>query len=152
MQIILLERIRNLGHLGDTVTVKPGYGRNYLIPYGKAVPATKENLAHFEARRAELEKIAAEKLSEAKKRAETLNDVTITLVRKTADEGRLYGSVTIQDIIVAASEKGVQLEKHEVTLPNGPIRNTGEFSIDVELHSDVVVALKLMVEAETASA
>ena len=99
MQVMLLERVRNLGHLGEKVNVKPGYARNYLIPYGKAVPATKENIAYFEQRRAELEKADQETLAQAQKRADALKDVIITIKRKTAEEGKLYGSVGLHDII-----------------------------------------------------
>ncbi len=148
MEVILMEDIANLGELGDKVTVKSGYGRNYLIPQHKAVPATRENIKIFEERRAELEHIAEEKLTEAKRRAEQINGLDITLTVKAGDEGKLFGSVTVRDIADAAQERGVEIENSEIRLPEGPIRQLGEYEIDVQLHPEVNAVLKLGVIAE----
>lgn len=148
MQVVLLERVRNLGHLGQTVAVKPGYARNYLFPYGMAVPATKENIAHFEARRAELEKVDAEKLAAAKKRATDLEGFVVVIKRKTAEEGKLYGSVTVNDIVDVLKIADLPVEKREIILLDAHIRTVGEYAAEVHLHSDVVVTLKVQVEAE----
>ena len=148
MEVILLETIAKLGDLGDRVTVKSGYGRNFLIPQKKAVPATFENLELFEARRAELEKVAGEKLADAHGRAETINSMAISIQTKAGEEGKLFGSITVRDIAEAAKVKGVALEKSEVRLPEGPIRELGEFEIDVHLHPEVDAALKLAVVPE----
>ena len=146
MQVILLETIKNLGDLGSVVDVRPGYGRNFLIPQGKALPATKSNLAEVEERRAELEKQAAELLSAAEARAEKLAEATITVGAKSGDEGKLFGSVGTANIADAISEQtGVQVEKAEVKLPLGAIRQTGEYEIDLSLHADVTVTIKLTV-------
>jgi len=148
MEIILLERVGKLGNLGDKVTVKAGYGRNFLIPFGKAVPATKANVADFEARRAELEKAAAEKLAAAEARAEKINGFTLNIAANAGDEGKLFGSIGPRDIAEAATEAGVEASKAEVRMPEGPIRTVGEFEIDVQLHSDVTATLKVTVVAE----
>ena len=148
MEVILLETVAKLGDLGDKVTVKSGYGRNFLIPQKKAVPATAENLEVFEARRAELEKIAGGKLLEAKSRAETINSLSISIETKAGEEGKLFGSVTVRDIAEAAEAKGVALEKSEIRLPQGPVRELGEFEIDVHLHAEVDAILKLAVVPE----
>lgn len=148
MNVILLEKVHNLGDLGDTVSVKPGYGRNFLIPKGIAAPATNENVAKFEARRAELEKVAAEKLSAAEVRRESLANVAVTIACKAGDEGKLFGSVGTFDIAHAITEAGVQVEKREVRLPEGAIRQIGEYDIDVELHSDVVATVKVNIVGE----
>ena len=146
MQVILLETIKNLGDLGSVVDVRPGYGRNFLIPQGKALPATKNNLAEVEERRAELEKQAAELLSAAEARAEKLAEATITVGAKSGDEGKLFGSVGTANIADAISEQtGVAVEKAEVKLPLGAIRQTGEYEIDLSLHADVTVTIKLAV-------
>ncbi|HAB05432.1 MAG: 50S ribosomal protein L9 [Alcanivorax sp.] len=146
MQVILLETIKNLGDLGSVVDVRPGYGRNFLIPQGKALPATKNNLAEVEERRAELEKQAAELLSAAEARAEKLAEATITVGAKSGDEGKLFGSVGTANIADAISEQtGVAVEKAEVKLPLGAIRQTGEYEIDLSLHADVTVTIKLTV-------
>ena len=143
MQVILLETIKNLGDLGSVVDVRPGYGRNFLIPQGKALPATKNNLAEVEERRAELEKQAAELLSAAEARAEKLAEATITVGAKSGDEGKLFGSVGTANIADAISEQtGVAVEKAEVKLPLGAIRQTGEYEIDLSLHADVTVTIK----------
>jgi large subunit ribosomal protein L9 len=148
MNVILLERIRNLGDLGDEVVVKPGFARNFLIPQGKAVRATVENRSVFEERRAELERVANERLGEAQARAATLEGMAVTIVVKAGDEGKLYGSVGTQDIAEAVVAKGVEVEKSEIRLPEGPIRSIGEYEIDLQLHSDLTVAIKVSVVAE----
>lgn len=148
MEVILLEDIANLGELGEKVTVKAGYGRNFLIPQKKAVPATKQNIVEFEERRAELQKIADEKLAQAKVRAEQVNALDITIATKAGDEGKLFGSITVRDIVDACVAKGVEVEKHEVQMPDGPVRQLGEFVFSVQLHADVVAELKVGVIAE----
>ena len=148
MEVILLETIAKLGDLGDKVTVKSGYGRNFLIPQRKAVPATADNLEVFEARRAELEKIEGGKLLEAQTRAETINALSISIETKAGEEGKLFGSVTVRDIAEAAEAKGVALEKSEIRLPQGPVRELGEFEIVVHLHAEVDAILKLAVVPE----
>ena len=148
MNVILLERIRNLGDLGDEVVVKPGFARNFLIPQGKAVRATAENRSVFEERRAELERVANERLGEAQARAATLEGMAVTLVVKAGDEGKLYGSVGTQDIADAVVAKGVEVEKSEIRLPEGPIRSIGEYEIDLQLHSDLIVPIQVSVVAE----
>ncbi|MFP1681433.1 50S ribosomal protein L9 [Alloalcanivorax sp. C16-1] len=146
MQVILLETIKNLGDLGSVVDVRPGYGRNFLIPQGKALPATKDNLAEVETRRAELEKQAAEQLSAAEGRAEKLAEASVTVAAKSGDEGKLFGSVGTANIADAITEQsGVEVAKAEVKLPYGAIRQTGEYDIDLALHADVTVTIKLVV-------
>ena len=146
MEVILLEKVANLGSLGDKVKVKAGYGRNFLLPYGKAVPATEANLKAFEERRAELEKAAAEKLSAAQARAEALEGAAFTITSKAGEEGKLFGSVGTANIADAISEQtGVAVQKAEVKLPLGAIRQTGEYEIDLSLHADVTVTIKLTV-------
>ena len=149
MDIILLDKIANLGGLGDKVTVKSGYARNFLFPQGKAVPATKVNVEKFEARRAELEaKIAAE-LADAEKRAEKLNALEpIVIAAPAGDEGKLFGSIGTRDIADAISAAGVEVAKSEVKLPTGTLRETGEYDIDVQVHAEVMAAIKLQVIAE----
>jgi len=148
MEVILLEKIRRLGDLGDKVRVKPGFGRNFLIPQGKAVPATAENVAKFEARRAELEKAQADALGVAASRAEKLNALTLTIRRKAGEEGKLFGSVSTSDIAEAATAAGVELHKHEVRLPEGPFRAVGQYDVALNLHADVDARVKLNIEAE----
>lgn len=148
MEIILLEKIAKLGNLGDKVSVKPGYGRDYLIPQGKAVSATAEKLAEFEQRRADLEKKAAEDLAAAQARAEAIGNTPVTIAQKAGDEGRLYGSIGTRDIAEAATKAGVKIEKHEVRLPSGAIRHTGDYEIAIHLHGDVNATLALKVVAE----
>lgn len=148
MRVILQEKISNWGNVGDQVTVKPGFARNYLFPYGKAIPATAENMAEFEKRRVELEKVAADVLAKAKQRAETLLALTIKLTANASEEGKLFGSIGARDIALAITKVGVAVEKREVNMPEGPIRQTGEFAIQVQLHSDVKVTVKVMVVAE----
>lgn len=148
MNVILLERIGNLGDLGDEVVVKPGFARNFLIPQGKAVRATDANRTVFEERRAELEKAANDRLGEAQARATQLEGMAVTVVVKAGDEGKLYGSVGTQDIADAVTAKGVEIEKSEVRLPEGAIRSVGEYEVDVQLHSDVTVTLVLTIMPE----
>lgn len=148
MEIILLERIRNLGDLGDQVTVKPGYGRNYLIPQGKAVRATKENQEAFEGRRAELEAAANEALSKAQARAAEFEGVVLEIARRASEEGKLFGSVAVTDIIEAATASGKVLDKVEVNLPEGAIKVIGDHEIGISLHPEVSITLKISVIAE----
>lgn len=148
MEVILLEKVGKLGGLGDKVTVKSGFGRNFLVPYGKAVPANAANIAEFEARRAELEKAADEKLAGAQARAEELNDKAITITSKAGDEGKLFGSIGVRDVADAVSAAGVELGKSEVRLPAGPIRDIGEYDVTIQLHSDVTATIKLSVVSE----
>ncbi len=145
MDVILLEKIHNLGDLGDKVKVKPGYGRNFLVPYGKAVPATKANVEEFEARRAELEKAAAERLAKAKERGEQLDGASVTIQAKAGEEGKLFGSIGVRDIADAISAAGTEVEKSEVLLPEGPLRVVGEYEIGLQLHSDVAVNVNVSV-------
>lgn len=148
MEVILLENIAKLGDLGDKVTVKSGYGRNFLIPQKKAVPATADNLHQFEERRAELEKIAGEKLAEAQGRAAQIEALSISIATQAGEEGKLFGSITVRDIAEAVEAKGVAIEKSEVRLPDGPIRELGEFEIAIHLHPEVDTTLQLAVIAE----
>lgn len=148
MEVILLEKIANLGNLGDRVTIKAGYGRNYLIPKGKAAKATAAKIKEFEERRAELEKQAAEKLAAATARGEAISKLNVTIAHKTGDEGRLFGSVGTQTIAEAITAAGVKVEKSEVRMPNGVIRQVGEYDIDINLHSDVVVTLPIKIVSE----
>ena len=148
MDVILLEKVANLGNLGDKVTVKSGYGRNFLIPFGKAVPANKGNTEAFEARRAELEKAAAEKLGTANKRAEEMAEIELTLTAKAGDEGKLFGSIGPRDLAEAITSAGVKVEKSEIRLADGPIRAVGEYDVAVQLHTDVAATIKVFIEAE----
>ncbi|MDX1587955.1 MAG: 50S ribosomal protein L9 [Oleiphilaceae bacterium] len=147
MEVILLEKVNNLGALGDQVKVKAGYGRNFLVPYGKAVPATKKNIEEFEARRAGLEKQEAERLQQAQSRGESLDGQSFTISSKAGEEGKLFGSVGVRDVADAISATGTTVEKSEVKLPEGPIRATGEYDLELQLHSDVSVSIKLVVVA-----
>lgn len=148
MEVILLEKIANLGAMGDKVNVKPGYGRNYLIPKGKAAAATAENIAEYEARRAELEQAAAEALSAAEARREQLLEKVITIASMAGEEGKLFGSVGTADIAQAITEAGVEVERNEVRLPEGAFRTLGEHDVLIQLHTDVDVTIKLQIEAE----
>ncbi|KZE31674.1 LSU ribosomal protein L9P [Crenobacter luteus] len=148
MQIILLEKVANLGQLGDVVKVKDGYARNFLIPQGKAKRATAANLEAFEARRAELEAKQAEILADAQARAAKLEGAVITIAQKAGVDGRLFGSVTNADIAEAIVASGVEVKRSEVRLPNGPFKTTGEFDLEIALHHDVVVAVKVQVTPE----
>ena len=148
MEVILLETIGKLGDLGDKVNVSSGYGRNFLIPKKKAVPATADNLEVFEEKRAELEKNAEAKLEDAKKRGEKVADLALNLTAKAGEEGKLFGSITVRDIADACLSNGVEIEKSEIKLPDGPLRNTGEFEVGVQVHPDLIVKLKVIVSAE----
>jgi large subunit ribosomal protein L9 len=148
MEVILLEKIENLGALGDKVTVKSGYGRNYLVPSGRAVSATKENLEAFEARRAELEKEAVEAQTAAEARKAKIEELSVSISSKAGDEGRLFGSVGTSDIADAATAAGVEVAKREVRLPEGPFHNTGEYEVVIHLHTDVDAMLKLSIVPE----
>jgi large subunit ribosomal protein L9 len=148
MEIILLQKVDNLGDLGDKVLVKNGFGRNFLIPSGKAVPATEANVKVFEARRAELEKEATAKLTAAETRKAKLDGLEISISCKSGEEGRLFGSVGTSDIASAVTEAGHELEKREVLLPNGPFRVTGEYEVDIHLHTDVNATIKLTITPE----
>ena len=149
MNVILLDKVANLGSLGDNVTVKSGFARNFLFPQGKAVPATKANLEMFEARRAELEAKVAEELAAAEARAAKVTELAeITIASKAGDEGKLFGSIGTRDIADAITEAGVEVAKAEVRLPLGTIRETGEFDIAIHLHTDVDTTVKVIVIAE----
>ncbi|WP_445990018.1 50S ribosomal protein L9 [Chromobacterium haemolyticum] len=148
MQIILLEKVANLGQLGDVVKVKDGYGRNFLIPQGKAKRATEANLKEFDARRAELEAKQTEILADAKVRAEKLNEAVVTIAQKAGVDGRLFGSVTNVDVAEAVTAFGVPVKRFEVRLPNGPFKAIGEYDIEIALHHDVVTPIKIVVVAE----
>jgi large subunit ribosomal protein L9 len=148
MNVILLEKVAKLGNLGDKVTVKSGYGRNFLIPQKKAVPATAANLESFEARRADLEKDAAAKLVTANKRAEELKELELTLAVKAGEEGKLFGSIGTRDLADLISSTGIQASKSEIRLPNGPLRTTGTFEITMQVHADVTTVLTIHVVAE----
>ena len=148
MEIILLEKIDNLGSIGDRVKVKSGYGRNYLLPKGKATLATPENIAIFEERRAELERKQADELSAAQARAEQIGALTLRLEAKAGTEGKIFGSIGTIDIAEAASEAGVPVERSEVRLPLGPIKTLGEHEIEVHLHTDVNVTVRIEVIAD----
>ena len=148
MEVILLEKIRNLGDLGDQVSVKPGYGRNYLIPEGKAVNATPENKEIFESRRAELEKAANDALTRATGRARAMEELVLEIAQRASDEGKLFGSVGIHEIVDAAAAKDIEIDKSEVHMPTGAIKLTGEYDVEVALHPEVTVAIKIIVAAE----
>lgn len=148
MQIILLEKVANLGQLGDVIRVKDGYARNFLIPKGKAKRASAANLAEFEVRRAELEKQQAEILAAAKARAEKLSGTSITVKQKAGVDGRLFGSVTNSDIAEALTAAGVAVVKAEVRMPEGPIKMVGESIVAIALHHDVVVEVTVVVVGE----
>ena len=148
MNIILLESVNNLGDLGDEVNVKPGFARNFLIPKGKAVQANADNRAEFEGRRAELESAADDKLAVATSRAEKLTELALTLVVKTGEEDRLYGSVGTQDIANALVAEGHEVARSEVRMPEGVIRIAGEYDISLQLHSEVTVDIKVNVVPE----
>ena len=148
MQVILLDKIGNLGSLGDQVNVKAGYARNFLIPQGKVVMATKANVEMFETRRAELEANVAKQLAAAEARAESVNALEVTIASKSGDEGKLFGSIGNRDIADAATAAGVAIAKSEVRLPEGALRTTGSFEVSIQLHSEVFATLKLVVVAE----
>jgi large subunit ribosomal protein L9 len=151
MDVILLEKVKNLGDLGDTVKVKPGYGRNFLLPQGKALPATKGNLKVFEERKAELVKKAGDSLNAAKARAEKLAGKTLTIKALTAEEGKLYGSVGVTDVVRAANAAGFDIKRSEVDMPNGPVRQIGSSPVTLRLHTEVETSITLVVEEEKAA-
>ncbi len=148
MEVILLEKVGKLGSIGDKVAVKAGFGRNFLIPHGKALPATESNVAEFEARRAELEAAAAEKKAAAEGKATQLAEVTVTIAANAGDEGKLFGSIGTRDIAEAITAAGVSVSKSEVKLPEGALREIGEYEIDIQVHAEVIQAIKLSVVAE----
>lgn len=148
MEVILLERNRNLGDLGEKISVKKGYFRNYLSPQGKAVAATAKNLRDFEERRAELEKKSAADLQTAQARADQLNDKLIVITAKVGEEGKLFGSIGTREIADAVTSAGISIEKGAVRLPNGALRYAGEYDISLQMHSDVTAVVKIKIEAE----
>ena len=146
MEVILLETGSSV--IGDKANVSSGYGRNFLIPKKKAVPATAANLEAFEEKRAELEKNAKAKLEDAKERGEQISNLVLNLTAKAGEEGKLFGSITVRDIVDACFSIGVEIEKSEIKLPDGPLRNTGEFEVGVQVHPDLIVKMKIIVSAE----
>ncbi len=150
MQVILLQRVVNLGKLGETVDVKAGYGRNYLIPQGKALPATEANIAKFEARRAELEALEAEELAAANKRAEALTDVNVIMRAKSGDEGKLFGSIGARDIADALTKSGLEVDRSEVKMPEGAFRQVGEYKVTIQLHHDISADILVTILSEDA--
>lgn len=148
MKVILQDKVANLGAVGDQVNVRPGYARNFLIPTGRAVRATATNLESFEKRRAEFEKRAADILSLAKTRAEKINVISVKLTVNASEEGKLFGSIGPREIAEAVTLQGEALNKSEVHLPEGPIRELGEYQVDVQLHSDVMTTIKVEIVAE----
>ena len=148
MEVILLQKVDNLGDLGDKVKVRAGYGRNYLVPTGKAKPATPENIKEFEARRAELEQAAREALQAAENRKAQLEGLEVTITAKAGEEGKLFGSIGTADIAEAVTKAGVAVERQEVRLPTGPLRSVGEYEIELHLHSDVDATVKVVIVGE----
>jgi len=150
MEVILLEKVKNLGDLGDKVKVKSGYGRNFLLPQGKALPATEANRKVYEERKAELLKKSSESLNAAKIRAEQVAGKTVKVKALAAEEGKLYGSVGPADIVRAAAEAGLELRKSEIDMVTGPIRQTGSYTVALRLHTEVETSLTVIVEEEKA--
>ncbi len=148
MEVILLEKVGKLGSIGDKVAVKAGFGRNFLIPQGKALPATEANVAEFEARRAELEAAAAGRKSEAEAKAAKLAEIAVVIAANAGDEGKLFGSIGTRDIADAITKAGVEVAKSEVKLPEGALREVGEYDVDIQVHAEVIQAVKLTVVAE----
>ena len=148
MDLILLEKVQNVGDLGDLVKVKAGYGRNYLVPQGKAALANKENIALFETRRAELEAAAKDKLGQANTRQASLEEVVVEMIANASEEGNLYGSIGPREIAVAVSALGHEINKSEVIMGEGPIRTVGEFDVLLQLHTDVNITIKVIVNPE----
>ena len=148
MQVILLQKVANLGNIGDRVKVRSGYGRNFLLPQGKATLATAENIARFEARRAELEKAAREHLESASERAEAMKEFKLTIPAKAGTEGKLFGSIGTADIAEACTKQGFKVERSEVRLPSGPLRTLGEHLVNLHLHADVDVPLAVSIVPE----
>jgi large subunit ribosomal protein L9 len=149
MEVILLKKVPNLGALGEKVSVRPGYGRNYLLPRGIAASATEANLKAFEERRAELEREAEQALVRAEEHKVRLEAVSVSIARKSGDEGRLFGSVGTADIAAAAREAGIEIEKHQVRLPAGPLRAVGQYDVAIYLHADVQGTLKVEIVSES---
>ncbi len=149
MQVILMEKVANLGNLGDVVRVKDGFARNYLLPQGKAKRATEANLKAFEARRAELEKAQAEQLEKARERGARLDGLTLQIVQKAGVDGRLFGSVTNYDIVEALKAQGHEVERSQVRMPAGPLKQVGDAQIQIALHTDVVVTITVSVLGES---
>ena len=148
MEVILLEKVGKLGALGDRVTVKGGYARNFLLPQGRAVLANEANIAEFETRRAELEKAAQEQMDAATARAESLNGKTVAITAKAGDEGKLFGSIGTRDIAEAAEVAGLTLDKSEVRLPEGPLRTTGEHEVQCQVHAEVFATITVAITGE----
>ena len=151
MNVILLEKVKNLGDLGDTVKVKSGYGRNFLLPKGKALPATDSNRKVFEARKAELVRKASDSLNAARIRAEKIAGLTLTIRALASDEGKLYGSVGPAEIVAAAKAAGVEIQKVEIDVLSGHIRATGSFTVGVRFHSEVETSITVVVQEQKAS-
>ena len=149
MQVILMEKLANLGNLGDVVRVKDGYARNYLIPQGKAKRATEANIKAFEVRRTELEKAQAETLGRAQERGVKLDGLTLQIVQKAGVDGRLFGSVTNYDVVEALTKQGHEIERSQVRMPDGPLKQVGEYKLQVALHPDVIVAINVAVLGES---
>jgi large subunit ribosomal protein L9 len=148
MEVILLDKVGKLGNVGDRVDVKAGFGRNFLLPQGKAVLATESNIAEFEVKRAELEATAAAQIAAAQGRAAGLNGLVVTIAANAGDEGKLFGSIGTRDIADAITAAGAEVSKAEVKLPEGALREVGEYDVDVQLHLDVIATVKVVVEAE----
>jgi large subunit ribosomal protein L9 len=148
MEVILLQKVANLGNIGDRVKVKSGFGRNYLLPHGKATVATPDNVARFEARRAELEKAAHEHLSSAEERAGALREFKLVIPAKAGTEGKLFGSIGTADIAEAITKAGIRVERSEVRLPNGALRTVGDHTVALHLHADIDVPLAVTIVAE----
>jgi large subunit ribosomal protein L9 len=148
MEVILLQKIANLGNIGERVKVRSGFGRNYLLPQGKATLATPENVARFEARRAELERLAREHLSSAEERAAAMRDFRLTIHAKAGTEGKLFGSIGTSDIAEACNSAGFKIERSEVRLSNGPLRMLGEHTVNLHLHADIDVPVHVTIVAE----
>jgi large subunit ribosomal protein L9 len=148
MEVILLQKIANLGNVGDRVKVRSGFGRNFLLPQGKATLATAENIARFEARREELERTAREHLSSAEERAAAMKDFTLTIYAKAGTEGKLFGSIGTSDIAEACTRAGFKIERSEVRLPSGPLRLVGEHTVSLHLHADIDVPLHVTIVAQ----
>ena len=149
MQVILMEKVANLGNLGDVVKVKDGFARNYLIPQGKAKRATPENIKHFEGRRTELEKAQNEALAKAQERAAKLENLKIQISQKAGVDGRLFGSVTNYDIVEALTKQGHEIERSQVRMPDGPLKQVGDYKLQVVVHADVIVAINVAVLGES---
>jgi large subunit ribosomal protein L9 len=148
MEVILLENVRNLGKFGAKVNVANGFGRNFLIPQGKAVPATKQNIADFEAQRAKLEKAAHDRLLAAQERAAEISSLHLTIRARSAEEGKLFGSIGTIELAKTFKEKGIDVERQEIRLPNGPLRELGEYMIELQLHAEVIAKAKVSVVPE----